>query len=84
VHPQQASGRSELFRHPSIRDAPSRPEGAVRQEHRTGDVSLGIVFGTSCVDDLDVRVVQMLGQPGNADEEVAVGVIEFSSGASTP
>jgi hypothetical protein len=43
-----------------------------------------IVASAPGIDDFDIGVVQVLGQPGDADEEVSVRIIEFSHGDVTP
>src|SRR5262245_7298832 len=84
VHPQCASGHGELLRGAGIGDTTGGPKRTVRQEHGPRDVSRGVVLGTPGVDDLHIGVVQVLGKPGSTDQQVTIGVIEFSHCSSAP
>src|SRR3989442_14917745 len=63
-----------------IGDPTARPKRAVGQEYCTGAVPLTVVFGAPGVDDLDMWVVQVLGEPCGANQQLSIGVIEFGHG----
>src|SRR5215510_1022856 len=84
AYPQRASGHGKLLRRTGIGDATRRPEGAVREEHRPRDVPRGIVLGAPGIDDLDIGVVQVLGEPGGADQQAPIGVIAFRHPSCAP
>lgn len=68
----------KFVRNTDIGDSTGRPESAVWQENCPGDMSRSIVLGTACVDNLYVRVVRMLGEPGTTDQHVAIGILRCS------
>src|SRR5262245_17605567 len=84
VHPQCASGHGELRRCAGIGDTAGGPKRTVRQEYGSRDVSRGVVLGAPGVDDLHIGVAQVLGKPGSTNQQVTIGVIEFSHRSCAP
>src|SRR5262245_18911618 len=84
ANPQCASGHGKLLRRTGIGDTTGGPECAVGQEHGPRDVPGGVVLGAPGVDDLHMRVVHVLGKPCGTDQQVTIGVIEFSHRSITP